>query len=234
MNNSRVSKPQYISILERIHPLILSKGLKATTMDSVARNLQISKRTLYEIFENKDDMIRKVIGHNARIKKTTIEGILADSTNSLEAFIRIFALHRDDLHRINVAFFKDMDNAYRDIKPDHNESLAKMNETVLGLIAKGIAAGLIRDDINFPVLLKMFEIQTGSLKRMEELFPPEITLIEICDTIIIGFLRSIASSKGHLLLDELIPVYYSGNQVLSIQSDDGNDQTGDNDSLPQN
>ena len=66
----------------------------------------------------------------------------------------------------------------------------------------GVEQGVFRGDINFSILLRMMEIQAESLKRMENLFPPDITLLEIYDTLTLGFLRSIASRQGHDLLDD--------------------------------
>ena len=50
----------------------------------------------------------------------------------------------------------------------------------------------------------MMEIQAESLKRMEDLFPPEISLVEIFDTMSLGFLRSIASEEGHRMIDRYL------------------------------
>lgn len=214
----RIPEKDYINLLERIHPIILEKGLKAATMDCVAQRLQISKRTLYEIFENKDDMIQKVLEHNAENKRIVIEEILHSSSNSIEAFIRILSIHRDDLQTTNVAFFKDMDSLPEKFRMKHASRHSKHSNEVMALIQSGISDGLFREDLNFPILLKMLEIQSEAIKRMEELFPPEITLLEVSDTILIGFLRSISTAKGHEMLDRLIPVYFSKNKFLSSSS----------------
>ena len=50
-------------------------------------------------------------------------------------------------------------------------------------------------------MMRMMKVQMESVKRMEELFPPDITLLQIYDSISLGFLRSIASPAGMKLLD---------------------------------
>ena len=60
MKKEEVSQEQYLKILECIVPILMKNGLKGTTMDAIASRLQMSKRTLYEIFGTKDDLFREV------------------------------------------------------------------------------------------------------------------------------------------------------------------------------
>ena len=63
MTRNDLSTEAYSTLLEAIMPIILRNGLKATTMDLVASSLSMSKRTLYEIFDSKQNMIEQVLGH---------------------------------------------------------------------------------------------------------------------------------------------------------------------------
>ncbi len=67
----------------------------------------------------------------------------------------------------------------------------------------GVEQGVFRQDVNYPITLRMMSIQMESLKRMEEFFPPDVKLQDALDTIIVGFLRSIASPKGMEILDDI-------------------------------
>ena len=117
------------------------------------------------------------------------------------ALIRIFDMHRKNLIGMNVSFFKDMDRLYPELRQDYEKRHQSQREGLQKLYQRGVAEGVFRGDINFLVFSKMMEIQAESLKRMEKLFPPEITLIEIYDTMYTLFLRSIASRLGNDLLD---------------------------------
>ena len=71
----------HTDLIIAISGILLKNGLKSTTMDSVASALAMSKRTLYEIFESKKDMILKVVSYWQHQHRTKIEGIFADSKN---------------------------------------------------------------------------------------------------------------------------------------------------------
>ncbi|MDE6335182.1 MAG: TetR/AcrR family transcriptional regulator, partial [Muribaculaceae bacterium] len=57
MTREDMTPGAYDALIDAIGELLLKRGLKATTMDSIASALQISKRTLYEIFNSKNEMV---------------------------------------------------------------------------------------------------------------------------------------------------------------------------------
>ena len=170
-------------------------------MDLVARRLGMSKRTLYEIFQNKSAMIFEVLDHNDANKREQGRRLIDSAPDMMVALLKIINLHRQDLQGMNPSFFKDMDRLYPEMRHRYEERHQRHREALQALYEKGVEQGVFRDDINFLIVSRMMEIQGESLKRMEELFPPEITLLEIYDTMSIGFLRTIASRRGNDLLD---------------------------------
>lgn len=182
---------------------MMEKGLKATTMDTVAKSLHMSKRTLYEIFENKNDMIIQVIDHNNHRMMLKMQEIVETSSNVMAALFTIFSIHRDYLRKVNTEYFRDMDRLYPEMRLRHDSCRGERQEGILSILRRGVSQGVFRDDVNLEIQVKIMELQAESLKRSESLFPPEITLLEIYDTITIGFLRSIASAEGHRILDEM-------------------------------
>lgn len=67
----------------------------------------------------------------------------------------------------------------------------------------GVKQGVFRDDINYEVTAQLLRVQMESLKRMEEFFPKNITLVEAYNAIIVGMLRSIATPKGMEIVDNM-------------------------------
>ena len=67
-----------------------SHGIKSITMDDIATSLGISKRTLYEVFEDKETLLKEVILKNEEDKNEFLENLLAESTNVLEVILVCF------------------------------------------------------------------------------------------------------------------------------------------------
>lgn len=207
-----LSKENYDSLIESISRILLSKGLKATTMDSVATALSMSKRTLYEIFDSKKDMIIKVVNYWQEQHQQDVNRIFDSSENVLEAMFHVFTAYSRNINSVSLDFFRDMDSYLPEVREIFEKNNRFRGESMMDVIKLGIKQGVLREDVNYPVTLHLIRIQMESLKRMEKYFPPEISRMEAVDTINIGFLRSIATLEGIAILDKIYADYKEKNQ----------------------
>lgn len=203
MQHSDNKGKEYQELLRRIVPIILEKGLKSATMDSVAASLGISKRTLYEKFDSKSEMIKEALGELERSNQEFFAEAFANASNVMEALVVIFKHNRDLMGSINVNFYRDMDRLYKDKREEYDRTRESRHSKMLEMFRLGVKQGMFRPDVDYSVQSRMMGLQMEAFKRIEELFPPDITLQRVFDTIIIGFLRSIASEKGMQVLDQL-------------------------------
>lgn len=203
MQHADTKGKEYRNLLNRIVPIILEKGLKSTTMDTVAASLGMSKRTLYEIFGSKSNMLKETIEALERQNQQYFTSVFENTENVMAAFIEVFKHNRDLIGNVNVEFYRDMDRLYKDRREDYEKSREYRYEKMIQMFLKGVEQGMFRPDVDYKVHARMMGLQMEGLKRIEELFPPDITIQRVFDTIIIGFLRSIASEKGMKMLDNL-------------------------------
>lgn len=215
MKKEEISPELYKKILECFMKSIMKNGLKATTMDSIAASLQMSKRTLYEIFGTKEELFREV--HEYFHKKTVekMADIFANSSNVMEAIIKCFLFNRDFMSDMSPAFIRDM-QAFANQRVENSEDKRRHHhQNLFDVLKKGVSEGYFRNDVNLPVQCKMLTLQMEALKSAEELFPDDISLLEIYDSIIIGFLRGISSPKGLEQLEKFMPDFNSVNNQAS-------------------
>lgn len=191
-------------LLDRIAPILLQKGLKSTTMDTVAAELGMSKRTLYEIFGSKSEMLKEALDRVAKRNQEFSMKAFEEADNVMEAFVNIFRHNRDLMGNTNVNFYRDMDNLYKERREDYDRSRQEHYKRMEQLFHKGVEQGMFRPDVDYSVQIRVMALQLEALKRIEELFPPDITLIRVYDALIIGFLRSIASPDGMKILDRAL------------------------------
>ena len=203
MQRSDLKQEEYVSLLRKIVPIIVEKGLKSTTMDTVASRLGMSKRTLYEIFETKDQLLRDAISQMEQDNHDFVKKTFASTENVREALIEIFRYNRDRFEQVNVDFFRDMDRLYKNKREEYERYSRARQDSMMQLFETGVSQGMFRADVDYRVQSRIMGIQMESLKRMEEFFPSDIKLIRVFDAIIVGFLRSIASEKGMRILDML-------------------------------
>ncbi len=196
---------EYDRLLSRILNIVAHKGPKATIMDTVASELKMSKRTLYEIFKNKNDMLIKVLGWAHQRVNYFIAGFFTEEANVLEALLKVVYLERSFVENLDVRFFKDMHDLFPELEKFHQDTEQEREKATLEIIKRGIGQGLFCPDLNYPVLIEMLRVQMESLKLTETRFPEGISLEDILDTIHTSFLRSIVTRKGLDLLEEYKP-----------------------------
>ncbi len=198
----QLSEEQMSKLCHVIMETMVEEGLKATTMDLVASKMRISKRTLYEIFSSKEEMLVKALETLSNETNKLFLQILEESENTLVALLRIFDFHRHHLNILNVNFFKDMDRLYRTIRPIYEDRKDMRQKFTENVFLTGVKEGLFRKDLNYNILTRTLEIQMESLKRMEELFSADTSLLEIYNTISFTFLRGIVTQKGMEILEQ--------------------------------
>lgn len=203
MQRSDLKQEEYQNLLDRIVPIILKKGLKSATMDTVAAQLGMSKRTLYEIFGSKSEMLKEVLGAMEKKNHEFFTEAFRNSDNVMEAFIKVLEHNRDIMREVNVDFYRDMDRLYKERREDYDRARECRYGVMQQMFQLGVEQGMFRPDVDHYVQSRLMGLQMEALKRIEELFPPGITLQRVFDNIIIGFLRSIASEKGMRVLDNL-------------------------------
>lgn len=195
---------QYTQLKEAIFDILLQYGMKKTTMDMVASKLSISKRTLYEIFENKEEMLKIVLEFHHQRYIALCNKMFKETENVMEALYLILKWHQKLMKNANSCFFQDMDSTYSKMRPVYDDQSDIWANKLLDAIELGKRQNVFRADVNYPILVRMLRIQMESLKRMEDFLPTSVTLSEAYDTIIMSFLRSIASDHGSEVLEETI------------------------------
>jgi AcrR family transcriptional regulator len=184
--------------------LMRERGLKSLTMDSVASELSMSKRTLYQIFESKNQFIAEVIDRFLDNHRRECTECFNAAPDTMQALADIFHLHSNHVSGVSIQFFRDMDKLYPDIGAYYRQKHDADMEHWEYVFNKGVSEGVFRTDVNYKVLLRMMEVQMQALKRTEGMFMEEFSIQEIFHTVTISFLRGIATPKGSRILDNYL------------------------------
>lgn len=182
--------------------MLMKNGVKNLTMDNIARQLGISKRTLYEVFDSKDAMVEDVLTYMYNEEQQQIRRAAKESDNVMEAMTLGLKLHQHFLSETDVSLLRDIDRFYPHLRNKFEEFRVRNTDSMLDAFRIGVEQGVFRKNTDYRILLTLFQIQLESLKRMEDLFPPDVTLLDAYNAISIGLLRSIATAKGIEILDK--------------------------------
>lgn len=179
-------------------------GIKAITMDDIANSLKISKRTLYEIFADKESLLREsMIYHQYRSRKALKE-MVEHSDNVLEVILKCFRGSIEAYQSANAKFFEDI-KKYPKVHALAKDSREADNTIVVNFMKQGVEQKLFRDDVNFDILLMLVGEQMKLLMNTE--ISDKYTFIEIYESMMLIYIRGICTPGGIEKLDEFIKEY---------------------------
>jgi len=185
--------------IETTSEIVLKCGNLSVRMDDVAQELSVSKRTLYEIFGSKEELLVECMKrHIARMSK-----IIADEMGREEDVLTVFIKHLEVLiaesRERDHNKFEDMDK-YPKLKKLFHEHLADMACRMRGFMELGVRQGVFRDDLNMDVLMKSFSAMGTMANKESE--SGQFRYDELIDGTIVVLLRGIATPKGMEKLDK--------------------------------
>lgn len=179
-------------------------GIKGITMDDIATSLGISKRTLYEVFPDKETLLEECILKGQREADAFISEVLASSDNVLEVLLKCYLRSIEKFHATNKKFFEDIKKypkAYELMKNDNNRS----SEDTINFFKEGVKQGLFRTDVNFAIVNQLVRGQLDLLMNTD--ICKKHSFIEVYESIMFTFLRGISTEKGAEGLESFILDY---------------------------
>ncbi|KAA6329980.1 HTH-type transcriptional repressor KstR2 [termite gut metagenome] len=179
-------------------------GIKSITMDDIAALLKISKRTLYEIFEDKETLLKECVMYHQCLSKKMLENIVANSTNVLEIILNCYQKSVEMLRDTDRRFIDEIEKY-----PGVNEIMVNCrkqdNDVVTDFLKKGVTQGLFRNDINYEIIQLLLRKQFDILKSTD--ICSQYPFLEVYESIILTYLRGISTQKGADELEKFVSEY---------------------------
>lgn len=187
--------------LRRIAELFMRYGIKSITMDDVARELGISKKTLYQFVENKNDLVLKVIELHVEGEKKECADWASEADNAIGEMFKLMESNNQQMAQMKS-------NIVYDLQKYHHEAWEKMQEFIQGFLygivrsnlERGVREGLYRPDFDVDIVAKL-HIALSLQLFDERLFPQHHYPKEkLFHEYIMHYLYGIISERGLQLL----------------------------------
>ncbi len=184
-------------IIEEASVMFRTYGIRAVTMDMLAAEMSISKRTIYEVFSDKDELLKGVLKWMFQKQQELIKRVLCESDNVIEAIFNMLDLMAAHFQKMSPAFQLDMKKLHRDAIVSQGESgdfpyFSNNSE----IIRRGIGEGVFRDDIDVEITNKCM-LEVVRMSNDKNVFPPDDFLNkDVLRNFYINYLRGISTQKG--------------------------------------
>jgi len=128
---------QEIQWLDRVEKLFLRFGIKSITMDDVAADLGISKKTLYQMVESKDDLVIKVLEYHISREKSQCLHLAGQAGNAIDETFIILDFNSQELAQMKT-------NIVNDLQKYHHQAWEMIRTFQYDFVFKVIKANLLR------------------------------------------------------------------------------------------
>lgn len=178
------------------------RGVRAVKMDDIAKLLSISKRTLYEVFANKEELLFEVLKRIHQDQEDEMKAFASDSShNVIDIMMKFYQMQMDNLTLIPMNFLMEVDKFPRAM--DFFKEQQKIHDSnTLEFFKRGVNEGFFRGDINYKLISEVGRgcMQVVTKDQLYKKYPID----HIFRNIIFLFLRGFCTQKGLNQLDNII------------------------------
>lgn len=187
-------------LLKGAEDLFLKYGVRSITMDDIARHLGISKKTIYQHFEDKDDIVALVLKTHMERQRQQFDEIAAKSKNSVEEMVRLSVLLKESMRNVNASLLFELQKYHQRAWNTWLEFKKKdIHQSIIRNLKQGIEEGYFRNDINVDVLGRM-RLEMVQMAFDNMVFPREsFNLSEVQAQLFDHFVHGLLTDKGKKL-----------------------------------
>lgn len=176
-------------------------GIRNVTMDSIAHSLTMSKRTLYQLFADKEELLLACAKLHHKQEHDRLEKVYGKADNVLDFLMVTFASKMHEMDHICASFTTDLAKFPRVMAYFEQQREGNMEETVT-FLNRGIEQGVFRQEINFRIVYEQLTALFDHIMRTNE--PTKYSHREIFVNTVIPYVRGCATGKGVEIIDKFM------------------------------
>lgn len=202
-----------VKILAKARELFFKLGIKGVTMDMIASESGVSKRTIYEHFKDKNELLLESLECEINKKNEQYLEIISTADNVIEAMFLIIENQNRMMSQLTPVFIEDLKKNISLLKEHFHSGQEKQRDYVTYLILqKGKNEGIFRDYLNIEVVDNFIHDMANFLHSDMRIRLRDAKKEDIVNCIFLPYLRGLCTQKGIDLMDK----YFSGNYITMI------------------
>lgn len=181
--------------------MFTNQGIKAVKMDDIACALQISKRTLYELYANKEDLLLEGLKKHMKLRAEELREMAMKQCNVMDIILNVFCRKVEEYQKTNPLFYDDIVRYPKVLEHFEKERLKNQSQ-MENFMTRGMDEGYFRKDVNYNLISIMFD-KLHKIIMTNRLYVT-YSMEEILKGIIFVFLRGVCTEKGIKVMDEFL------------------------------
>jgi AcrR family transcriptional regulator len=190
-------------ILSEAEKLFMKFGIKSVTMDDIAKQLSMSKKTIYTYYKDKNELVSKLIAKMLHEDECQMSACTKSAENAIEEVFLCMNFLKDMLSKVNPTVFYDLQKyhlqAHQLMVNFHH---TYVYNTIKSGLEKGIKQQIFRSDINTEILSRLRVSQINWAFDCEMVRNGNYSLYEVIIETTLHFLFGISTLSGHILINQ--------------------------------
>lgn len=187
-------------LLKGAEELFMRYGVRSVSMDDIARHLGVSKKTLYQYFADKDDIVESVTRAHLERERLQFQTISDESKNSVEELVKLSICLKENFRGINPSLLFDMQKYhYKAWKVWLDFKYNFIRQSIMRNLQQGMEEGYFRPELNTDILVTM-RLEVVQMAFDHQVFPREqYSLPEVQMHLFDHFVHGLLTEKGKKL-----------------------------------
>ena len=177
------------------------RGIKSVKMDDIAKGLNISKRTLYELYENKEILLYECIKKAKAQDEREMLTMMSQHDNVIDIILNIYKIKIEQFKQVTPQFYSDLEKfpkvmSYLEEQHERDRVLQKQ------FIVRGVEEGYFRKDVDIDIVIIMFEALSQYVRRTR--LYNQYPVKDIFNNMLFISFRGICTQKGIEVIDRFL------------------------------
>lgn len=195
--DQKVHKEKLESILDRSIELFRNYGIRVISMDDIARETGVSKKTIYQFVDNKPDLIRKCLDHSMQKFQCWMDDLDKRRLNAIEELLEISKRVNDEHEKFSPSNLFEMKKYYPEIFREHiNEEKNLIYHYCKQNLENGISEKLYREDLDVELISQLYIQKISAIHDGDFLSQANFSFGRIFEVMFENHIRGIANKSG--------------------------------------
>ena len=203
-------------IVEKAAELYMQFGIRTVTMDDIARDLSISKKTIYQYFKDKRELVNTICSTHLQMEAERFEGTSVEGENSVHELILVSKCLRDSMQEMKVNIMNELRKFYPEAWAMYSDfKSGVMKESIMKVIQRGQKEGYFRPELD-PELITIMRMEQVESFLVSNFYPKDrFSFTEVQIQLFDHFIHGLFTIEGHQLFNQYNTTNIKQNETLN-------------------
>ena len=188
-------------ILEAATSLFWQYGTRSVTMDEIAKEIAVSKKTIYQYFKDKNEIVCRVMERKHDKQMKEMRELESNADNAIEALLNVSDFMAETFAKVNPSLLFDTKKYHPEAWELHQNRRDQIIESIKGNLRRGIQDGLYREDLPLEYLAVLRIEQVELAFDGQKFSSDQYELVKVQLAFLDHFIRGLVTLKGFQLLE---------------------------------